>query len=235
MTTTSPRPSAARIALTLAGLLAALGAGTLVIGRVIQDFTATLILTGLWFGLVAVAALVLARRAPALRLPVLVTLGACAVLGSLGLWWTSFRDDVVDEQVATGVRPAPAAAGTPAIPTPAPPEPVNVERASGAFRSVAHETSGEAAVVELAEGGRVLTLTGLKTDNGPDLRVYLVPGGSDADGSVDGGVDLGKLKGNIGDQQYEIPDDVRLGADTAVVIWCRAFTVAFGVADLRRA
>ena len=89
-------------------------------------------------------------------------------------------------------------------------------------------------MIDLADGGRRLTLTDLRTDNGPDLLVYLVPGSSNTEGSVDGGTSLGRLKGNIGTQQYEIPEGVSLASGASVVIWCRAFTVAFGVAQLAR-
>ncbi len=45
--------------------------------------------------------------------------------------------------------------------------------------------------------------------NGPDLRVVLTPH-SDPSGhgdvTQDGHVNLGKLKGNIGDQNYPIPE-----------------------------
>ena len=44
-------------------------------------------------------------------------------------------------------------------------------------------------------------------------------------------IDLGALKGNRGDQQYRIPDGVRLAGHT-VVIWCRAFSAPFGKATL---
>ena len=85
---------------------------------------------------------------------------------------------------------------------------------------------GAAALVERADGSRVLTLTGFATDPGPDLRVLLTPEGADG---AEGAADLGALKGNRGDQQYEVPTGSPAGA---VVIWCRAFTVAFGTAPL---
>jgi len=98
--------------------------------------------------------------------------------------------------------------------------------ADGRFRDGAHPTSGRAALIERPDGARVVTLTRFDTDPGPDLRVYVVAG----DGSsVEGAVDLGALKGNKGDQQYDVPPHA---PDGAVVIWCRAFTVAFGAAKL---
>jgi hypothetical protein len=73
----------------------------------------------------------------------------------------------------------------------------------------------------------VLTLTGFTTDPGPDLRVIVTP---DRKGTnYDDAADLGELKGNKGDQEYVVPEGTRTGA---VVIWCRAFSVAFGTAPL---
>jgi hypothetical protein len=76
----------------------------------------------------------------------------------------------------------------------------------------------------------VLTLTDFAVANGPDLRVYLVPG----DGKDTGDhIDLGGLKGNKGNQQYDLPKDADIGRHRTVVIWCRAFSVAFARATLQ--
>ena len=88
-------------------------------------------------------------------------------------------------------------------------------------------------MVRLAGGERRLTFSRFETSAGPDLRVRLVPGGS-TDGGLDGAIDLGGLKGNKGDQQYDLPADVDLNRYRSVVIWCRAFSVAFAQASLSR-
>ena len=227
-----------RVLLVIGGLLAALGVGFVAFGRFVDDFTLSLVLQAVWFAVVATVALLLVRRSPGLRTPVLGTLALCAAVGAVTFYWTTVRDETVNETVVTGVKASEVRSDTPAAPA-AEPEPrprpkVNVERASGAFASLAHETTGSAAVIDLADGGRRLTLTDLNTDNGPDLLVYLVPGSSNAEGSVEGGTSLGRLKGNIGTQQYEVPEGVSLANGASVVIWCRAFTVAFGVAQLER-
>jgi hypothetical protein len=126
---------------------------------------------------------------------------------------TTFRDVTVNEQIA-------GAGGG------------NVELSRGQFETLAHSSSGSAAIVELADGSRVLTFDDLDTDNGPDLRVYLVVGPVDGDGDVDEFVDLGGLKGNRGDQQYPIPPGVDVARYSTVVIWCRAFSVGFARAEL---
>jgi hypothetical protein len=104
---------------------------------------------------------------------------------------------------------------------------------TGSFESVRHAASGEASAIELAQGGRVLTLTGFEVDNGPDLRVYLVAGPAGSEGEVDDFVDLGGLKGNRGNQQYNIPADINLERYATAVIWCRAFSVLFARAPLQ--
>jgi Electron transfer DM13 len=106
---------------------------------------------------------------------------------------------------------------------------------SGRFHSVAHETRGTAAVHELGGGSRVLRLTDFATSNGPDVRVYLIAAADASDNATvtqSGYLELGKLKGNEGDQNYEIPAGTDLGKYRAVTIWCRRFSVNFATAPL---
>ena len=100
---------------------------------------------------------------------------------------------------------------------------------------MAHETRGTAAIYELPDGKRVLRLTGFETSNGPDVRVFLGAAGdaNDNDTVTNAGyVELGSLKGNIGDQNYEIPSDIKLADYHSVTIWCKRFGVNFGTAPL---
>jgi hypothetical protein len=107
--------------------------------------------------------------------------------------------------------------------------------ASGKFHSIAHPTSGTATVYQLADGTRVLRFTHFKTSNGPDVHVYLfaVDDARDSE-SVKGAafVDLGSIKGNIGDQNYTLGSDVDLSKYRAVSVWCKRFSVNFGAAPL---
>lgn len=110
--------------------------------------------------------------------------------------------------------------------------------AGGRFHSNAHETRGLVTVFRLADGRRLLRLTEFATSNGPDVRVYLVAAGDVQDEGAAkeaGFVDLGALKGNIGDQNYDIPADLDLTRYRAVSIWCRRFSVNFGAAPLAEA
>jgi Electron transfer DM13 len=107
----------------------------------------------------------------------------------------------------------------------------------GRFHGVAHEGQGLAAVYQTADGKRTLRLTEFETSNGPDLYLYLIA----ADDATDDAtvkrvsfISLGRLKGNKGDQNYEIPDDVDLSKYRAVTVWCRRFSVNFATAPLAR-
>ena len=106
--------------------------------------------------------------------------------------------------------------------------------ASGSFRSLEHETSGQVLVLELPDGSRSLRLEDLHTLNGPDLHVYLsrLSGNLDARSYGMQFVDLGKLKGNVGSQNYSLPGHLDLSSFRSVVIWCKRFSVGFAVAAL---
>jgi len=106
---------------------------------------------------------------------------------------------------------------------------------SGSFHSVTHRSSGTATVYKLADGNRVLRFTDFETSNGPDVHVYLVAAQDAADNDTvtrSGFIELGSLKGNIGDQNYDLPSNVDLTRYRAVTIWCRRFSVNFATAPL---
>ncbi len=101
-----------------------------------------------------------------------------------------------------------------------------------------HQGSGEAAIYQGPDGAYLLRLENFKVTNGPDLHVILSP--SPAPESRDdvhqpGYLDLGSLKGNVGNQNYEIPADADLNALSSVVIYCSPFHVVFSVAPLKKA
>lgn len=102
------------------------------------------------------------------------------------------------------------------------------EPAPTSFTSGEHTTTGTVRRLTV-DGKTVLRFEELSTSNGPDVHVYLSPG---ADGFADGAINISTLKGNKGNQNYEIPDDVDLSKYRSVVIWCKRFSVAFGQAPL---
>lgn len=106
--------------------------------------------------------------------------------------------------------------------------------ASGEFSARSHPGSGIAEILNDGSAQRFLRFENFRTDNGPDLNVYLsaAPGDAPASEFDDDFIDLGDLKGNVGSQNYEIPEDVDLERYSTVVVWCVRFGVAFTVAEL---
>jgi hypothetical protein len=107
--------------------------------------------------------------------------------------------------------------------------------AQGRFHSVAHESKGTATIHQLADGKRLLRFTDFETSNGPAVYVYLVAAKDAQDSDTVKNaetVNLGALKGNKGDQNYELPADVNLAKYQAVTIWCQRFGVNFATAPL---
>jgi hypothetical protein len=152
---------------------------------------------------------------------IIVAAAVLVVLGAVTLIWFQpqklFYDDTVDEAI-------PSVPGTS--------DPVEVAR--GTFLSREHETTGTARVLRLPDGQQILRLEGFETSNGPALYVYLSQNPADGEEGLfdDDYVDLGELKGNIGDQNYVIPVELDPLGFTSVVVWCDRFSVAFGAADL---
>ncbi len=200
-------------------------------GAITNDFAVAMWLTAAWMGVAGVISLLIAVRFRALRWPVLGAYVVTAAVAGAYLGSSTVLDDAVDERVAT-VAPAAAPAPDAVMAAADPPAARNRLERRGEFMAVRHPASGRASVIRLAEGGRVLTLTGFEVDNGPDLRVYLVAGAARTESDVEDFVDLAPLKGNKGDQQYRIPRDVDLGRYATAVVWCRAFSVLFARASL---
>jgi hypothetical protein len=117
------------------------------------------------------------------------------------------------------------------------PPPVFAVLRMGRFQSGAHETEGVATVHDLGGGRRILRLTSFRTSNGPDVHVYLVaaPVMTDDESVKHAEIeDLGALKGNLGDQNYELPERLDLSRYQSVSIWCKRFGVNFGSASLQK-
>lgn len=90
-----------------------------------------------------------------------------------------------------------------------------------------HDVTGTAKIVQDKSGAKFLRFENFHSTNGPDLYVYLA-----TDDKASDYVTLEKLKGNIGDQNYQIPDNVDLAKYNKVLIWCKQFSVLFGSASL---
>ena len=150
-----------------------------------------------------------------------------AIVVAAGLYWFQPWKLVTDTTVAETLAVTPSASAEGPV----------VER-QGEFISHEHETRGAARVVRHPDGSRTLEIAGLDTSNGPDLRVWLsdqpVLTGTRGWKVFDDGwaLELGRLKGNKGEQAYAIPAGTDLDRLTSVAIWCKRFAVSFGAAGL---
>ena len=110
---------------------------------------------------------------------------------------------------------------------------------TGTFHGKVHQTSGRATIYQEPDGRLVLRLTNFKTSNGPDVHVVLIAA-KDADDDANflksdvERVELGKLKGNEGDQNYVIPGGTDLTKFKTVSIYCERFNANFGAAPLEK-
>jgi hypothetical protein len=146
------------------------------------------------------------------------------VIAVLFVAWYAFRPErlAVNRQVNEALPTTGSASSTQTL-------------ASGTFYSILHPTEGTATIYRFGDGSRVLRLTNFKTSNGPDVHVYMVAADDAKDNATverAGFIDLGSMKGNIGDQNYTLGPDVDLSKYRAVSIWCKRFSVNFGAAPL---
>lgn len=173
--------------------------------------------------------------------------------------WKLFVDTNVQEQIPS-VVPSPSEVSvkpdpdeTVAMPTPLPSKTPTVKEteaksekidpvvlAQGMFISHEHSTSGNVRILQLADKSRVLRLENLDTSDGPKVEVWItnspVIEGLDGWQVFDDGkyVSLGALKGNQGNQNYLIPNDMNLTEFSSVSLWCVTFSVSFGAAELNK-
>ncbi|MFG3555773.1 DM13 domain-containing protein [Micromonospora sp. NPDC047557] len=168
-------------------------------------------------------------------------LAAAVLVTALALYWFQpwklFTDTYVDEAlppvVTTSTAPTPASAAPSATPA------GNAILTAGEFVTHEHRTTGSAEIHRLADGRHQLVIRNLNTSSGPDLRVWLtdqpVTLGKAGWRVFDDGewVELARLKGNQGNQVYEIPASVDPRDFRSVSIWCKRFAVSFGAADLK--
>lgn len=107
---------------------------------------------------------------------------------------------------------------------------------SGSFRGLKYETTGKATLDKASDGHYYVRFENFETQNGPDLFAYLSTAPASAEGEefTNDFVNLGELKGNKGNQNYQVPDGTDLSKYKSVVIWCERFSVGFGAAPLER-
>ena len=153
---------------------------------------------------------------------------------------TLFYDEEVNEEFAVG-SPAQdqlsgAVVGSTTSEGAAEPAFAPVQVTSGKFHPVAHPGTGDAIVYRLEDGSHALRLENLDIFNGPALYVYAVAADDliDSEAVLDAGyLNLGPLKGNQGNQTYELPTDFDPARYRSISVWCQRFSVNFATAPLR--
>jgi lipopolysaccharide export LptBFGC system permease protein LptF len=90
-----------------------------------------------------------------------------------------------------------------------------------------HNAEGKAKILALSDGSQILRLEDFKSTNGPDVHLYL-----STDKQASDFIDLGRLKANNGNQNYQIPINADFNKYKYVLIWCQPFSVLFGSAQL---
>jgi hypothetical protein len=136
----------------------------------------------------------------------------------------------VPTATSTPAAASPVATQPPATASPTPTGPAIVSQGSFRDGDPGHHGRGVARLGQTADGAPILRFEGFSVTGGPDLFVYLT---TDPDGgAIAEGLNLGRLKGTDGNQNYEVPAGTDLSRYRSVVIWCRAFNVTFAVATL---
>jgi electron transfer DM13 len=158
------------------------------------------------------------------RNSVILTLIGIPVL--VGAWWAFRPEKLFVNQKVNEAAPASLSSEPEALYT-------------GKLEGKAHPTSGRATIYRSPGGIQYLRLTDFTTSNGPDLHVLLVRADDKAleqqivKGELER-VELGTLKGNQGDQNYDLPVATDLNQYQAVAIYCQRFHAIFGVARLEK-
>ena len=107
-----------------------------------------------------------------------------------------------------------------------------VEVTTGSFYGIDHSAEGTATVYE--QDGRYVLRFEDDTDiqNGPDLFVWILPTEDYEGGTPPDYLDLGKIKGNVGGQNYELPPEFDPDVHRTVMVWCLRFATPFAAAPL---
>lgn len=165
-----------------------------------------------------------------------------------------FVDDAVNESLDDAFAPSATATSAPPVSTTTTTVPTDEENAgsitttttttttaaptgpiavtAGAFYGIDHSAEGTATVYE--QDGRFVLRFEDDTDiqNGPDLYVWVLPSDDYEGGTPPAYIDLGKIKGNVGGQNYELPSEFDPDVHRSVLVWCLRFAAPFAAAPL---
>lgn len=139
----------------------------------------------------------------------------------------------VPEETTTTTTTTVPATTTTAPTTTVPEGPVLLS--SSEWISIGHPGTGTVLVYRQPDGSHVIRFENLDVSNGPDLLVILSASPLVEDRAAYSATEylsLGDLKGNRGNQNYEVAADVNLDDYLTVAIWCRRFNYTFNAADI---
>ncbi|MBA3874816.1 MAG: DM13 domain-containing protein [Anaerolineae bacterium] len=109
--------------------------------------------------------------------------------------------------------------------------------AGGTFTEIdaLHTAKGTVILYQLPDNSRLLRLEDFSVTNGPELHVYLVRNPKPRKPEEVGNdyIDLGALKGNVGNQNFPVPSETDLNAYQGIIIYSVPFSVIFSSAQLR--
>ncbi|MCA0991709.1 DM13 domain-containing protein [Pseudalkalibacillus hwajinpoensis] len=159
-----------------------------------------------------------------------VSLGTLLVLMLIVGWWLIsplFLDETVNEELPPTIEGTETTSAVEMSDGRS--EDTQARHYSGKFVNAdeKHQASGDVTTFQ-TNNQQWVRLENFEVTNGPDLYTILVKEGQ----STREGIILGKLKGNIGNQNYRIPESTFLEEGDRIVIWCKAFEVDFGFAEL---
>ncbi len=106
--------------------------------------------------------------------------------------------------------------------------PTGTVLSSGSFVSSGHTTTGTVKIVIDGSNVKRLVFENFRTDNGPDLRVWLSPNNNGSPYQ-----EVGPLKAVSGNFSYELGPVINHSTNNRVLIWCENFSVLFGYAILQ--
>jgi hypothetical protein len=159
------------------------------------------------------------------RATLLITLVLCFTLGGV-LWW-AFSPLLFDVSVDDTLDPSiEAALETDGVPSTDMPDDVMVFGPFPIVDTPTHPATGSVRVIATPEG-TTIRYENYQGTNGPDLYVYLA---NDLDGNDF--VSLGRTRGNQGNINYTVPEDVNVADYRYVLTWCQAFGVLFDYAEI---
>ena len=140
------------------------------------------------------------------------------------------QKETIEEAATTPTSTTGSGSTTPIITTTTttPPQDATLLLQGTFTSSNSYTTTGNVKVYEDKDKKRTLVFENFKTNSGPDLRTYMAE-----DNVITNSIQITDKVNINGSYSLPIPDNVDLKKQKTVVIWCKAFSRAFGTATLK--